>query len=116
MNNPAGVIETAYPIRVERQTLPRGSGGAGGHRGGDGQVRVYRVLAEEMWLTTMVERCVVPPYGLQGGEPGATFRITLERASGESVALAGKTHVRLVRDDQVVIETSGGGGYGTPEA
>ncbi len=115
MNTPAEVIETAYPIRVVRQALRRGSGGAGRHRGGDGQVRVYRVLAEEMWLTTMVERCVVPPYGLAGGEPGAPFRITLERASGERRVLPGKAQVRLLRGDQVVIETSGGGGYGAPE-
>jgi N-methylhydantoinase B len=114
MNTPAEVIEANYPIIVERQALRRGSGGSGRHRGGDGQVRVYRIDAPELWLTTMVERCVVPPYGLQGGESGAPFRITLERASGESVRLPGKTHLRLGMGDRVIMETSGGGGYGAP--
>ncbi len=112
MNTPAEVIEANYPIVVERQALRLGSGGAGRHRGGDGQVRVYRVEAPELWLTTMVERCVVPPYGLAGGAAGAPFRITLERASGESMPLSGKTHVRLGHGDRVTMETSGGGGFG----
>jgi N-methylhydantoinase B len=116
MNTPAEVIEAEYPIRIERQALRRDSGGAGKHRGGDGQVRIYRILAPEMWLTTMVDRCIVPPYGLQGGEPGEPFRITLERASGESVQLPGKTHVRLHKGDQIIMESSGGGGYGNPTA
>ncbi len=114
MNTPAEVIEINYPLMVERQALRAGSGGAGAHRGGDGQVRIYRVTGPEVWLTTMVDRCVVPPYGLLGGEPGAPFRITLERASGETVRLSGKTHVRLVENDRVIMETSGGGGFGPP--
>ncbi|MDP6342793.1 MAG: hydantoinase B/oxoprolinase family protein, partial [Alphaproteobacteria bacterium] len=41
MNTPAEVIEANYPVLIERQALRRGSGGAGAHRGGDGQVRIY---------------------------------------------------------------------------
>jgi N-methylhydantoinase B len=116
MNTPAEVIEANYPIMVDRQAIRRGSGGRGRHRGGDGQVRIYRVVGPEVWLTTMVERCVVPPYGLCGGGDGAPFRITLERASGETTQLSGKTHVRLAAGDRVVMETSGGGGFGPAPA
>jgi N-methylhydantoinase B len=116
MNTPAEAIEANYPITVERQAIRRGSGGAGLHRGGDGQVRIYRIEGPEVWLTTMVERRVVPPYGLFGGADGAPFRITLARAKGEVVDLPGKTHVRLIRGDRVILETSGGGGYGAPLA
>jgi N-methylhydantoinase B len=112
MNTPAEIIEAFYPIRIERQTLRRGSGGEGLHRGGDGQVRCYRIMGPEMTMTSMVERCDVPPFGLQGGWPGKPFRIELVKASGETTAVSGKTHIRLRRDDRVVIETSGGGGYG----
>jgi len=112
MNTPAEVIEANYPILIECQELRRGSGGKGRHRGGDGQRRIYKIVAPEMVMTSMVERCVVPPFGLQGGEVGTTFRITLERADGESVPLGGKTHVRLYAGDRVIMETSGGGGYG----
>jgi len=113
MNTPAEVIEANYPILIERQALRRGSGGAGRHRGGDGQVRVYRVVGPEVALTTMVERCRIPPFGLCGGAPGETFCITLERASGKTLKLAGKTSVHLEQGDRIVLESSGGGGFGT---
>ncbi len=44
-NTPAEMIEANYAIRVERQAIRRGSGGAGRHRGGEGVIRAYRVLA-----------------------------------------------------------------------
>ncbi len=116
MNTPAEVIEAAYPIRVERQALRRGSGGRGRHCGGEGQERRYRILAPEMALTTMVERCVIPPFGLQGGSAGMPFRLTVEKANGEIHQLSGKTHVMLREGDCVVMESSGGGGYGAPGA
>ncbi len=112
MNTPAEIIEACYPIRIERQALRPGSGGRGQHRGGPGQERHYRIMAPEMAMTTMVERCVVPPYGLQGGEPGKPFEIEVKRRSGELQKIAGKTHVTLFEGDLVIMKTSGGGGYG----
>ncbi len=114
MNTPAEVIEAEYPIRVARQALRRGSGGAGAHRGGDGLHREYVMLADDMSLTSMFERAVVPPYGLQGGEPGALFRVEIETVAGERQVLPGKANVRLERGDRVVLESCGGGGYGQP--
>jgi N-methylhydantoinase B len=112
MNTPAEVIEASYPIRVVRQRLRRGSGGGGRHKGGEGQERVYEIVADEMWLTSMIDRAVVPPYGLLGGAPGAPYRMTIERASGALEPLGGKDEAQLKKGDRVVIETSGGGGYG----
>ncbi len=116
MNTPAEVIEAEYPIRVEHQKLRRGSGGRGRHRGGEGLDRAYRLLADDMSVTTMFERRVVPPYGLRGGEPGAPFRVRVRRATGEESELPGKANVRLGRDDLVIVESCGGGGYGPPAA
>ena len=36
LNTPVEALELEYPMRVERYELGRGSGGEGGHRGGDG--------------------------------------------------------------------------------
>jgi len=113
MNTPAEIIEAFYPMRVERQALRHGSGGRGAHEGGPGQERHYRILAPEMSMTSMVERMVVPPYGLEGGEPGQPFEIMLERAGGRREPVHGKTHIRLFAGDLVIMRTSGGGGYGT---
>ncbi len=114
MNTPAEVIEAEYPIDVLVQAIRRGSGGAGAHRGGDGQTRAYRTRVDGLVLTTMIERVVIPPYGLEGGEPGLPFRITLERADGTTVAVPGKANIRLRKGDVVILESSGGGGYGRP--
>ncbi len=114
MNTPAEVIEANYPIIIEQQALRRGSGGNGVHRGGDGQVRTYYINGPEVVMTSMVERCIVPPYGLQGGEAGETFKITLQRASGETTNVPGKTHLRLHQGDRIIMKTSGGGGYAAP--
>ena len=45
------------------------------------------------------------------GEDGAPFRVTLHRA-GTSRELSGKENIALAVGDRVVMETSGGGGYG----
>jgi N-methylhydantoinase B len=112
MNTPVEAIETEYPIEIVRQALRPGSGGAGTHVGGCGFVRGYRVLADTT-LTTMLERRVVPPWGIFGGAAGAPYRITLER-DGTRRDVKGKETVRLRAGDVVTIETSGGGGYGDP--
>ncbi|WP_421998539.1 hydantoinase B/oxoprolinase family protein [Reyranella sp.] len=114
MNTPAEIVEAEYMIRVEEQRLRTGSGGAGRHRGGDGMVRTYTVLADGLSLTTMFERRIVAPYGLQGGADGAPFRVTLHRAAGGGRELSGKENLALRAGDRVVMETSGGGGYGSP--
>ncbi|WP_439573854.1 hydantoinase B/oxoprolinase family protein [Phreatobacter sp.] len=114
-NTPAEMIEANYAIRVERQAIRRDSGGHGAHRGGDGVVRSYRVLAPSMWLTTCVERSVIPTYGLRGGGDGQPYRITLERA-GQSERLSGKANLLLQAGDLVTLESCGGGGFGTPLA
>ena len=113
MNTQAEVIETEYQLRVERHELRPGSGGAGRHRGGDGLRRVYRVLAEEARLTTMVERARIAPWGLDGGADGEPSAVWLER-DGRRTALRGKGSVELRRDDVVIVETAGGGGWGAP--
>jgi N-methylhydantoinase B len=111
MNTPTEVIETEYPLRVERHELRDASGGAGRHRGGDGLRRAYRVLAPRARLTTMVERTRIPPWGLEGGDDGETSAVWLER-DGRRISLRGKGTVELHRGDLVVVETAGGGGFG----
>ena len=115
MNTPAEVVEAEFPIRIECQRLRQGSGGAGRRQGGEGLHRAYRVLADDMSVTSMFERRVVPPYGLQGGADGAPFRVTIARADGRREDMPGKANLRLDRDDVVIVESCGGGGYGQPE-
>ena len=114
MNTPIEVIEGEYPLAVEEQALRPGSGGDGAHRGGLGFRRAYRVLAPDVTLTSMLERRVVPPYGLAGGAAAVPYRITLNPGTPGERAVKGKETVRLAEGDLVLIETCGGGGYGVP--
>jgi len=113
MNTPSEVIEVEYPFRVEEHALRPGSGGDGMHRGGLGLRRAYRVLAPEVTLTTMLDRRVVPPYGLAGGADALPFRITLNPGP-KSREIRGKETLTLHEGDLVLIETCGGGGFGAP--
>jgi N-methylhydantoinase B len=114
MNTPTEVVEAEYPLRVEEHALRPGSAGDGRHRGGLGFRRAYRVMAPEVTLTSMLDRRVVPPWGVVGGRDGLPFRITLNPGTPGARDLGGKASVRLTRGDLVLIETCGGGGYGPP--
>ena len=114
MNTPVEVIEGEYPVMVEEQALRPGSGGDGAHRGGLGFRRAYRVMGPDVTLTSMVERRLVPPYGLLGGSDALPFRITLNPGGRTARVLRGKETLALREGDLVLIESCGGGGYGPP--
>lgn len=71
-NLPVEALENAYPLRVERYALRRGSGGDGRHAGGRGVVRDYRVLADGVTVSLSSERQTRPARGVAGGGDGAT--------------------------------------------
>ena len=106
LNTPVEALELAYPLRVERYELRRGSGGAGAHRGGDGVVRELRAL-EPCRLSVLGDRRRHTPAGARGGGPGARGRTLV---NGEEIP--GKDTRPLTAGDVVRTETPGGGGYG----
>jgi N-methylhydantoinase B len=116
MNTPVEVLEGEYPIVVEEQMLRPGSAGDGTHRGGLGFRRAYRVMSPEVTLTSMLERRLVAPYGLAGGQDAQPFRITLNPGTPRAREVRGKETLALREGDLVLIETCGGGGYGPPAA
>jgi N-methylhydantoinase B len=113
LNTPAEALEYAYPLRVRRYSLRRGSGGKGRHSGGDGIVREIEVLADAE-VTLLADRRRTRPYGLNGGEAGAAGRTLVLCADGSSQLLAGKASVRLKAGERVRVETPGAGGWGAP--
>lgn len=110
LNTPAEAMEYAYPMRVRRYAIRRGSGGGGQFRGGDGIVREVELLTDAR-VTILSDRRKIPPYGLNGGEPGAPGRTVLSTRNGEQI-LEGKDSVHANEGDRIRIETPGGGGWG----
>jgi N-methylhydantoinase B/oxoprolinase/acetone carboxylase alpha subunit len=114
-NTPTEAFERAFPVRVLRYALRRGSGGAGAAPGGEGIERDLEVL-EPVTLSLITERRMSPPWGLAGGEPGAVGENWLLPAGDEACAerLPDKCTVHLRAGDVVRMLTPGGGGWGPP--
>jgi N-methylhydantoinase B len=110
LNTPIEAFEYAYPMRITRYQLRDGSGGHGAACGGDGLIReiTFEVPTE---VTLLSERRQLPPYGLQGGEPGKCGENRLSH-EGQETLLPGKVHFRAMPGDRLTIASPGGGGWG----
>ncbi|WP_090021557.1 hydantoinase B/oxoprolinase family protein [Limimonas halophila] len=106
------VLEWRYPVRVEDFHIRRGSGGRGHHTGGDGVERRLR-FDEAMTAAILSNHRTVPPFGLNGGEPGACGAAWVERADGTREELGATDRTTMNRGDVLVVQTPGGGGYGS---
>ena len=112
---PIEAVEQLYPVRIERLALREDSGGPGKWRGGLGLTREVRVLSSGARLSVLAEKAVLPPFGVCGGAAGAAnrFRVRREGTVIEPSPLPGKVgSFPLLVDDVVLMETSGGGGFG----
>ncbi len=107
------VLEWRFPVRLESFAIRRGSGGAGRHRGGDGAVRRVRFL-QPMTAVMLANHRRVAPFGVAGGTPGALGRNWVERADGRREEFGATCAVEMGAGDVFVVETPGGGGFGTP--
>lgn len=114
---PVEAVEQKYPLRVERTELRADSGGDGQWRGGLGLRREVRLLVPQAQLSVLAEKNLLPPYGVCGGMAGAPnrFFVIREHQEVEPSPLPGKVSGFPLRSgDLVVMESSGGGGYGDP--
>ena len=107
------VLEWRFPVRLESFEVRKGSGGRGRWRGGDGAVRRIRFL-EPMTAAILSGHRRVPPHGLAGGAPGEPGRNYVIRADGSRSGLGPYDQTEMAANDQFVIESPGGGGYGDP--
>lgn len=109
------ILELRYPVRLDRFAIRRGSGGAGQWPGGDGAVRAVTML-EPMTVTLVASRRTVAPFGLAGGGAAMPGSQRIERADGRIEPIAGTARAELAAGDRIVIETPGGGGFGSKAA
>lgn len=104
LNTPIEVLETRYPIRINRYQIRKGSGGQGEHSGGDGIIREYQFL-QPAQFTLLTERRRLQPWGINAGA-GLSGVNSL---NGET--LAAKINLDVTEGDILKIETPGGGGW-----
>jgi N-methylhydantoinase B len=115
MNGPVEALETEFPIRVEAYELVQDSAGAGTFRGGLGTRRAWRILADESTINLRTDRFRYSSPGLFGAKPAMPSRAVLNPGTAAERPLTSKVAgLRLRKDDLVVWQLAGGGGYGNP--
>ena len=113
-NVPNEFLERYFPMIIERYECEPDSGGAGLHRGGNGIRMTYRFLADGT-ISIHDDRWFVPPWGVNGGEPGKRARKILEKPDGSQTIVGNKIEELAVEaGDQLHFITWGGGGWGDP--
>ena len=108
---PVEAVETTFPLIVWRKEFREGSGGAGFHRGGLGQVlEIGGVNERPFSVAAMFDRTWRAPEGRHGGLSGGAGVVRLD--SGKPLKSKGRQSVPY--GDRLILELPGGGGYGSP--
>jgi N-methylhydantoinase B len=110
---PVELQESMYPYRLVEFSLREDSAGAGKFRGGMGFRKRYLILGS-CDLQAMFDRVKYPPWGVQGGKEAKSGQITVVKKSGEKEIVYKSKAYPLYPGDQIIVETGGGGGYGSP--
>ena len=105
------ILETRYPVRLERFTIRHGSGGAGRCSGGAGAIREITFL-EPMTLTLLSGRRHHVPFGLAGGAAASGGEQEVHRAGGRVDPVEATASFNVDPGDRFVLRTPGGGGFG----
>ncbi|WP_229211742.1 hydantoinase B/oxoprolinase family protein [Dyadobacter arcticus] len=103
-------LERKYPVRLLEFGIRKNSGGQGKFTGGDGIIRKIQFL-EPLQVTLLGQHRKEAPYGLNGGDDGECGEHTLV-SNDHVTALPGICSLEVQKDDILIIETPGGGGYG----
>jgi 5-oxoprolinase (ATP-hydrolysing) len=106
------VLEMRYPIFVRNFAIRQNSGGRGRFNGGNGIIRQIE-FREQMQAGILSNNRVDGPFGMDGGEPGKPGANYVVRKNGIRENLAGVGELTVEAGDALVIETPGGGGYGS---
>ena len=116
LSMPVEANEMDFPVRIEKLSLRRDSGGPGRFRGGLGYVKAYRMLADGITVAVRGERHYTAPWGLDEGFPAQCSVAQVFRQDGSCETVKSKKMLSLNHGDIVVLMSAGGGGYGDPLA
>ena len=108
------VLELRFPVMVDEFSIRQNSGGSGKFHGGNGVVRKIR-FKQAMTAAILSGHRIVPPYGSAGGKSALVGLNYVVRANSEREYLSSTQETQMNVDDVFVVETPGGGGFGSDE-
>ncbi|MEQ6250298.1 hydantoinase B/oxoprolinase family protein [Sulfitobacter sp. HNIBRBA3233] len=111
---PVEAAEVAAPVIYHSKEFITDSGGAGKFRGGLGQrIEIGSRLGEDMFMSAAAfERLTTGPEGRMGGQRGANGKVSLS----DGTRVTDKGMYRIPAGEYVILQTPGGGGFGSPAA
>jgi N-methylhydantoinase B len=111
---PIEIIETEYPLTIERFEVVPDSAGAGRNRGGPAFVREYRALAD-FRLGLRSGGYKFGSWGVDGGEGPALASCTLQPGRDDEESMPALFVRQMKAGDVVRVVFAGGGGLGEPK-
>ncbi|MBN1188159.1 MAG: hydantoinase B/oxoprolinase family protein [Dehalococcoidales bacterium] len=112
-NIPAEILESSFPMFIEKVALIQDSGGAGKYRGGVGS-RLYVKALAPINFYSFIENSTTPHWGFLGGKPGLKNYAAIKSRKAGEFDLIKTSGIKLEPDDRVIVTAGGGGGYGNP--
>jgi 5-oxoprolinase (ATP-hydrolysing) len=106
------VLEWRFPVLLKSFEIREGSGGEGQYQGGDGVMRKLQ-FRESMSVSLLTGHRHIPPFGLRGGASGQCGQNSVEKQDGSVIRLGSCESIEVDAGDTLIIETPGGGGFGT---
>jgi N-methylhydantoinase B len=111
---PIEVVESEFPVELDRFELVTDSGGPGRYRGGLGYVRDYRLLGDAKF-SSRTGRDITPPAGRAGGKSGVGSALVVNPGRPDAIEVTVEHGpVALKAGDVLRIAQAGAGGYGDP--
>ena len=111
--SPTEIWESRNPWLIRKIELAKDSCGAGEFRGGLGLNLEFEML-EDTYITTVVERTKLPPWGIKGGKGARANNVEVLKKNGKKFFMPKKSGYKLNKGDTITFMTGGGGVYGNP--
>ncbi len=111
-STPNEILESEFPIIIRRHQIRRESGGDGLHRGGDGIEKEIEFLQSATVSLMSTRRATTPP-GTNGGGDGTPGDQSTELPGQGWKSQPGCFSLTLPPGGRVLLQTPGGGGWGS---
>ncbi|AFV05195.1 MULTISPECIES: hydantoinase B/oxoprolinase family protein [Dehalobacter] len=106
--------EIQYPHITRYHEMETDTAGAGEYRGGAGMRYAFELYDEGSHIVNFGDGMKFAPYGLNGGHQGSLNKGVFLHTEKPVIMESKEAPRRVAKGDQVILNSSGGGGWGNP--